>query len=87
MLIVFRFVAGCFGGAPMAIGGGVVSDSRPPGQRARLMAWYSVGTMMSPNVGLMLDGVITGGLGGDGYSESLLSWQVYHILHHHGINS
>ncbi|KAH3967218.1 hypothetical protein HBI81_192430 [Parastagonospora nodorum] len=72
MLIVFRFVAGCFGGAPVAIGGGAVSDMYPPGQRPRLMAWYSVGTMMSPNVGLVLGGMITGGLGGDGYSRSLL---------------
>jgi MFS family permease len=63
MLIVFRFVAGCFGGAPMAIGGGVVSDLYAPGQRTRPMAWYSVGVMMAPILGPVLGGLITGGLG------------------------
>lgn len=62
MLIVFRFIAGCFGGAPMAIGGGVVSDLYPSGQRSRPMAWYSVGTMMGPALGPVLGGLITGGL-------------------------
>ncbi|CAI6332900.1 unnamed protein product [Periconia digitata] len=62
MLIVFRFFAGCFGGAPMAIGGGVVSDLYAPGKRTRPMAWYSVGTMMSPTLGPVLGGLITGGL-------------------------
>lgn len=63
MLVAFRFVAGYFGGASMAIGGGVVSDLYPPGQRARPMAWYSVGTMTGPTLGPVLGGVITGGLG------------------------
>ncbi|KAF2727239.1 MFS general substrate transporter [Polyplosphaeria fusca] len=62
MLIVFRFIAGCFGGAPMAIGGGVVSDLYASGQRTRPMAWYSVGTMMGPTLGPVLGGLITGGL-------------------------
>jgi MFS family permease len=63
MLIVFRFIAGCFRGGPMAIGGGVVSDLYPPGFRSRPMAWYSVGTMMGPTLGPILGGLITGGLG------------------------
>lgn len=63
MLIMFRFVAGCFGGAPMAIGGGVVSDLYPSGQRSRPMAWYSVGTMLGPTLGPVLGGLITGGIG------------------------
>lgn len=62
MLIVFRFIAGCFGGAPMAIGGGIVSDLYPPGSRSRPMAWYSVGTMMGPTLGPILGGLVTGGL-------------------------
>lgn len=62
MLIVFRFLAGCFGGAPMAIGGGVASDLYEPSQRTRPMAWYSVGTMMGLALGLVLGGLITGGL-------------------------
>jgi len=62
MLIGFRFIAGCFGGAPMAIGGGVVSDLYPSGERGRPMAWYSVGTMMAPALGPVIGGLITGGL-------------------------
>ena len=62
-LIAFRFLAGCFGGAPMAIGGGVVSDLYAAGQRSRAMAWYSVGTMMVLSLGPVLGGLITGGLG------------------------
>lgn len=63
MLIGFRFIAGCFGGAPMAIGGGVVSDLYISGQRARAMAWYTVGTLLGPTLGPVLGGIITGGLG------------------------
>lgn len=62
-LITLRFFAGCFGGAPMAIGGGVIADMYPPGERDGPMAFYSVGTMMGPTLGPVLGGVITGSLG------------------------
>ncbi|OIW26046.1 MFS general substrate transporter [Coniochaeta ligniaria NRRL 30616] len=61
-LIVFRFFAGCFGGAPMAIGGAVIADMYPPGERMRPMACYSAGTMLGPTLGPVLGGIITGGL-------------------------
>lgn len=62
-LIVFRLFAGCFGGAPMSIGGAVVADMYEPGSRDGPMAAYSVGTMMGPTVGPVLGGVTTGLLG------------------------
>lgn len=62
-LIIFRFFAGCFGGAPMAIGGAVISDMYDPGQREVPMALYSVGTMMGPTLGPVFGGLITGTLG------------------------
>ncbi|KAB5566943.1 major facilitator superfamily domain-containing protein [Coniochaeta sp. 2T2.1] len=62
-LIAFRFLAGCFGGAPMAIGGAVIADMYPPGERVRPMACYSAGTMLGPCLGPVLGGVITGSLG------------------------
>jgi multidrug resistance protein len=63
MLITFRFLAGIFGGAPMAIGGAVVADMYPSGSRGRAMACYSVGTMLGPTLGPVLGGVIDGTLG------------------------
>lgn len=59
-LIAFRFFVGCFGGAPMAIGGAVIADMYEPGKRDGPMAMYSVGTMMGPTIGPVLGGVITG---------------------------
>lgn len=58
-LIMFRFFAGCFGGAPMAIGGAVISDMYGPGQREAPMALYSIGTMMGPTLGPVFGGLIT----------------------------
>lgn len=60
---MFRFFAGCFGGAPMAIGGAVVSDMYDPGHREAPMAFYSAGTMMGPTLGPVFGGLITGTLG------------------------
>jgi multidrug resistance protein len=62
-LIIFRFFAGCFGGTPMAIGGAVVADMYPPGERSKPMAFYAAGTMLGPTIGPVLGGVITGSLG------------------------
>jgi multidrug resistance protein len=63
MLIAFRFFAGMFGGAPIAIGGAVIADLYPSGQRSRPMAAYTFGVMMGPTLGPVLGGVIDGTLG------------------------
>ena len=62
-LIAFRFLAGCFGGAPMAIGGAVIADMYPLGQRGTPMAFYSAGTMMGPTIGPVVGGAVSGSLG------------------------
>lgn len=62
-LIAFRFFAGCFGGAPMAIGGAVISDMYSPGERDTPLALYAAGTMMGPTLGPVFGGLITGHLG------------------------
>lgn len=62
-LILLRFLAGCFGGTPMAIGGAVISDLHDVGQREAPMAFYSVGIMMGPTLGPVFGGLITGTLG------------------------
>jgi multidrug resistance protein len=62
-LIALRFFAGCFGGAPMAIGGAVVTDLYAADRREKALAWYSVGSIMAPTFGPALGGVITGRLG------------------------
>lgn len=38
MLIGFRFLAGCFGSAPVTIGGGTIADMMPIERRAGAMA-------------------------------------------------
>ncbi|KAF2426277.1 putative bicyclomycin resistance protein [Tothia fuscella] len=63
MLIAFRFLAGIFGGAPMAIGGAAVADMYLSGERGRPIAWYSYGTMLGPTLGPVLGGIINGTLG------------------------
>jgi multidrug resistance protein len=62
-LIVLRFCAGCFGGAPMAIGGAIVADLYAPGDRSGPLAFYGLGTMLAPTLGPVIGGVITGNLG------------------------
>jgi MFS family permease len=41
--IVFRFLMGCFGGAPMVLGGGTIADLIPREQRGTAMAVWMMG--------------------------------------------
>jgi MFS family permease len=41
--IVFRFFMGCFGGAPMVLGGGTIADLIPREQRGTAMAVWMMG--------------------------------------------
>lgn len=63
MLIVFRFLVGIFGGAPMSIGGATVADICASGARGQPMACYSFGTMLGPTLGPVQGGVIEGTIG------------------------
>lgn len=50
-LIAFRFLAGFGGSAPLAIGGGVLSDLFTAEERGRALSLYSLAPLLGPAVG------------------------------------
>jgi MFS family permease len=50
-IIVFRFLAGLGGSAPLAIGGGVVSDLFSAEQRGQAISIYSLMPLFGPAIG------------------------------------
>jgi MFS family permease len=50
-LIIFRFLSGLGGSAPLALGGGVISDLFPPEERGRAVSIYSLAPLLGPAVG------------------------------------
>ncbi|KAF8996433.1 MFS polyamine transporter [Cyathus striatus] len=50
-IMVFRFLGGVAGGAPLSIGGGVLSDMFTPETRGQAVAIYSLMPMLGPVVG------------------------------------
>lgn len=50
-LIVFRFLAGFGGSAPLAIGGGILSDLFTAEERGRAMSIYSLAPLLGPAIG------------------------------------
>ncbi|KAJ6444256.1 multidrug resistance protein [Purpureocillium lavendulum] len=50
-MIAFRFLAGIGGSAPLAIGGGLLSDLFAPEQRGKAMSVYSLMPLLGPAVG------------------------------------
>ncbi|KAF7312747.1 MFS polyamine transporter [Mycena indigotica] len=50
-LLVFRFLAGLGGSAPLAIGGGVLGDIWSPEERGQALAIYSLAPLLGPVVG------------------------------------
>lgn len=59
MLIVWRFLAGCVGSAPMSIGGGTIADMFPLQQRGRALSIYILGSVSGPAVGPIMGGFLT----------------------------
>ncbi|KAL4904590.1 hypothetical protein BDW74DRAFT_26711 [Aspergillus multicolor] len=57
-MIVFRFFAGLGGSAPLAIGGGVLSDCFKPEERGKSVAIYSLAPLLGPAVGPIAGGFI-----------------------------
>ncbi|OJK02114.1 hypothetical protein ASPACDRAFT_24706 [Aspergillus aculeatus ATCC 16872] len=57
-MIVFRFLAGLGGSAPLAIGGGVLSDCFKPEERGKSVAIYSLAPLLGPAVGPIAGGFI-----------------------------
>ncbi|KAG1755813.1 major facilitator superfamily domain-containing protein [Suillus lakei] len=56
--IIFRFLAGLAGSAPISCGGGVVSDLFAERDRASAMALYSIGPLIGPAIGPVMGGFI-----------------------------
>lgn len=46
--MVFRFISGCAGGTPMALGGGTIADITSMQKRAVAMAFFSMGPLAGP---------------------------------------
>ncbi|KAK2751318.1 hypothetical protein FQN55_001053 [Onygenales sp. PD_40] len=58
-LTAFRFLSGLGGSAPLAIGGGVLSDCWRPDERGKGVAIYSLAPLLGPAVGPIAGGFIT----------------------------
>ncbi|KAM0130614.1 hypothetical protein ACHAO1_007747 [Botrytis cinerea] len=63
MLIVFRFLAGCAGGTPTALGGASIGDMFHRDQRGLAMALWGMGPLMGPIVGPIVGGVLAANAG------------------------
>ncbi|KAF2138166.1 uncharacterized protein K452DRAFT_95987 [Aplosporella prunicola CBS 121167] len=58
-MMAFRFLAGLGGSAPLAIGGGVLSDMFRPEERGKAISVYSLAPLIGPAVGPIAGGFIT----------------------------
>ncbi|KAF2259388.1 MFS general substrate transporter [Lojkania enalia] len=55
-LIIFRFLAGTFGGCPITIGAGTFGDLIKPENRGKVIAIWSLGPLMGPILGPIAGG-------------------------------
>ncbi|KAK6341422.1 hypothetical protein TWF696_008498 [Orbilia brochopaga] len=63
-MIVFRFLSGAGGAAPLALGGGVLSDVWPAEQRGKGISMYSLAPLLGPAIGPVAGGwIVQSGLG------------------------
>ncbi|KAI8630250.1 putative MFS multidrug transporter [Xylariaceae sp. FL1651] len=62
-LIVFRFFQGCFGSAPITIGGGTIADLVPQQSRGGVIAIYSLGPIFGPVIGPVAGGYLVAARG------------------------
>ncbi|KAL8826636.1 MAG: hypothetical protein Q9170_007324 [Blastenia crenularia] len=58
-MIAFRFLSGIGGSAPLAVGGGVLSDCWRAEQRGRAISLYSLAPLLGPAIGPIAGGFIT----------------------------
>ncbi|KAI4111174.1 MAG: hypothetical protein LQ345_006856 [Seirophora villosa] len=58
-MIAFRFLSGLGGSAPLAVGGGVLSDCWRAEQRGRAISIYSLAPLLGPAIGPIAGGFIT----------------------------
>lgn len=57
-LIVFRFLAGSAGSAPLVLGGGTIADMYPREQRGSKMAAFAMGPLIGPIAGPIAGGFL-----------------------------
>lgn len=82
-LIALRFLQGCAGSAPLAIGGGTITDLIPQERRGAYMGIYSLGPTLGPVIGPVAGGFLTGAKGWRWLMWLLLmivSYLSYHLL-------
>jgi MFS family permease len=58
-MIIFRFLSGLGGSAPLALGGGVLSDLFAAEERGRAISMYSLAPLLGPAIGPIAGGFIT----------------------------
>lgn len=58
MLIGFRFLAGCWGVAPLTNGGGTIADLMAPEKRGGAMAIWAMGPLLGPVIGPVAGGFL-----------------------------
>ena len=57
-LVIFRFLCGVSGSAPLALGAGILSDIWAPMELARAMALYALGPLLGPVTAPVMSGFI-----------------------------
>ncbi|KAH8727156.1 major facilitator superfamily domain-containing protein [Phaeosphaeriaceae sp. PMI808] len=57
--VTFRFFMGCFGGAPLVLGGGTIADIISREQRGLAMSVWMMGPTLGPCVGPIIGGFMT----------------------------
>ncbi|KAJ1553865.1 hypothetical protein HK405_006688, partial [Cladochytrium tenue] len=61
-IIVFRFIAGLGGSAPLAVGGGVLTDLFQSDERGVALAMYTIAPMIGPATGTLMAGFLVSAL-------------------------
>lgn len=61
--MIFRFISGCAGGTPMALGAGSIADLTHPTQRSWAMTLFSLGPLTGPVLGPVIGGFVVASKG------------------------
>ena len=62
-LVVFRFLAGTFGGCPITIGAGSFGDMIAQEHRGKIIAIWALGPLLGPVIGPVAGGFLSQGAG------------------------